>query len=237
MTSGDHESYALGRIILDYLRVLMWPAVLVVVILIYQSDVREILRNREVKVAGVFEIGKKVEQIEENASEELADIRALLEALSNQSPSDAEIVVADIGTKLTNIERNLSQQVEQIKRAQQQAQTVPPISREQLAPRLAPEESAATLERSGFEALLERDVTAARAAFEAAYTRLPDFHNVDEIRKLLREKEQNLADPDSTAWSQLYRIILSDLSWGLPKELRPEFRKRATESYSSSGGG
>ena len=96
-------------------------------------------------------------------------------------------------------------------------------------------ESAATLERKGFEALLARDVTAARAAFEAAYTRAADYHNVDEIRQLLRENERALADRDSTAWPRLYRTILSDLSWGMPKELRPGFRKAATASYRAPG--
>jgi DNA-binding transcriptional MerR regulator len=236
MTSDQREPFAIGRLILDYLRTFMWPVVVIVVVLVYQSDVRDILRNREVKVAGVFEIGQQVDQIEENAGEELADIRALLEALSNQDPADAETVVADIETKLDSVERNLSQQVEQIKSAQQQNQAEPSSSREIQPLRPATERRIETLERSGFEALLTRDVTAARAAFEAAYARSPDYHNVDEIRKLLQEKEPALSDPDSTAWPQLYRKVLSDLSWGMPKELRPEFRVRTTESYGTSEG-
>ena len=237
MASDSDERHALGRLILDYLKTFMWPAVVLFVVLFYQDDVLDILRNREVKFGGVFEIGQQVARIEKNAGEEIADLRALFEALQSAGEgSDKTAIAADIETKLDNVGRNLSREVEQIQRVQ----AVPDVAAvpratpvQQVAPTTAQGEAAAQ-ERRGFEALLDRDAMAAQAAFEAAARLWPDYHNVAEIARLLRDNAVALQASDRTAWQTVYRTVLSDYSWGMPAELRPAFRDRAADSYGAA---
>jgi len=231
MGEADPNRYALGRLILDYLRVFIWPAAALSVVLLYQEDVRDILRSREVEFAGVFKIGQQVKQIEERAQEEIADIRALLDAQRSGEGASTAPVTADIESKLDNLTRNISRDVTQIQQvAPLTTQTLPappadtaPTSRAQLSP--------ADLERAGFQALLERNIGEAIANFDGAFNLYPEFHNVAEIRQYLRERQQALEDRNADAWGDLYRTILAKFSWGLPSDLRPRLRELAKESY------
>jgi hypothetical protein len=236
MASGNDERHALGRLILDYLKTFMWPAVVLFVVLFYQDDVLDILRNREVKFGGVFEIGQQVARIEKNAGEEIADLRALFQALqSADAGAGKTAIAADIETKLDNVGKNISREVDQIQRVQ----TLPAATPSAPA-NVAPEEStpvperAVAEERRGFEALLDRDAAAAQAAFEAAARLWPDYHNVAEIARLLRDNAAALKRSDTTAWQTVYRTVLSDYSWGMPGDLRPAFRDRTADSYGAT---
>ena len=229
MASEAGDRYALGRLVLDYLRIFIWPAILFLVILLFREDVREILRSREFEVAGVFKIGQQVERLEAQAAEEIADVRALVQELQDRPDLPAETVAADIDSKLTRLTSNLSREVQQI---------------QQIAPNLAPARpgggegaqaardpgstaTAAALEREGFEALIDKDAASALTAFERAEAAWPDYHNVAEIRALLAEYQARLTDSDAKAWRKLYRVILTEHSWGMPSDLRPRFRKLA----------
>ncbi|WP_282610383.1 hypothetical protein [Pelagibius sp. Alg239-R121] len=233
MASEAGDRYALGRLILDYLRTFMWPAIAFAVVILFQDDVRKILESREVELAGVVRIGPQIEQLEKQANEEIADIRALLQAQQagegEAAPEVTEQVTADIENKLAKLSRNLTREVEQIQRtAPATAQTQAPAPAVAAATRV---QKVSGMERRGFEALLERDVGGALQAFGEAFEAWPDYHNVSEIQKLLKKHKSDLSDPGSPAWEMVYRIILADLSWGLPSDLRPEFRKLAAASY------
>lgn len=235
MTTEQGGSYALGRLILDYLRTFMWPLLIAGLLLGYGDKVWDLLGNREVEVAGLFKIGQQVAQIKENTNEELNDIRALLGAVRNGDGSTTKIV-RDIEAKLGKVERNLEREVRQINSADTtQAAPSPSAKKSITAPKPAPAAAAAkaqVLERQGFEALLKRDVAAARKAFGAAFAAYPEYHNVKEIGALLESKHTELADPRSLEWDRLNQRILTDLSWGMPSELRPRFRSAVTRSYS-----
>lgn len=232
MASDAGDRYALGHLILEYLRTFMWPAIALAIVLVFQDDVRKILENREVEVAGVVRIGPQIEQLEQQAREEIADIRALLQAQQDSDGETAEVneqVTADIENKLANLSTALSRGVEQIQ------QTAPAAGQVQTQAPAAPEQSrvqkVAAMERRGFLALLDRDVTAASSAFGEAFAEWPDYHNVSEIRRLLDRWEGELSDRQSPKWKEVYRIVFADLSWGMPSDLRPEFRALATDSY------
>ena len=230
MASEASERYALGRLILDYLRIFIWPAILLIVVLLYRDDVREILRNREFEVAGVFKIGQQVERLEAQAAEEIADVRVLVQQLQERPDLPAETVAADIESKLTRLTSNLSREVQEI---QQIAPGLAPASggddREAAQAAREPRSAAsvAALEREGFQALIDRDPAGALAAFERAEALMADYHNVAEIRALLADHQADLADPDAPAWSKLYRVILTKYSWGMPSDLRPKLRRLA----------
>jgi len=234
MASDSGNDHALGRLILDYIKAFLWPSVAIVVVLIYQDDVRKILSEREVDIFGL-RIGEKVEQIESRALAEIEDIRLLVEAQQAETGAEAAPQLAeDINTKLSSLERNLSREIAQVQSEQQALRAAPPTQR-RVSPTPDAESSRAALaaaaERRGFEALVEHDVTAALAAFDEARGIWPDYHNVAEIGRALRKWKDRLADPESPAWPQVFREILTRYSWGLPEDLRAALRGGAAAAY------
>lgn len=226
--SDDDRSYALGRLVLDFIRAFLWPAVALVVVLVYQDDVRTILQEREVDIFGL-RIGERVEAIESQALAEIADIRTLLEQRQRRSgeAGDAELI-EDIETKLSSFERNLSREVSAV----QSVETSPAQpSRPQRDPSAGRADRAAAAERRGFQALLERDYETALRAFDQAREIWPEYHNVAEIGRLLRDWQDRLEGSNGSAWPRLYREILTKYSWGLPEDLRPALREGAAQAY------
>jgi hypothetical protein len=237
MTDGSGKDYALGRLILDYIKAFMWPAVAIIVVFIYQDDVRQILSERQVDIFGL-RIGEKVEQIESQAMAEIEDIRVLLEAqqqAARESGGDgaaAPQLSEDIDAKLRSLESNLSREIAQVQSEQQALQAAPPAQRQATVEAEGNRASrAAAAERRGFEALIDRDVAAAIAAFDEARGIWPEYHNVAEIGRTLRRQQEALADPGSAAWPRLYREILTRYSWGVPEDLRAELRAGAAQAY------
>ncbi|NIA70752.1 hypothetical protein HBA54_19310 [Pelagibius litoralis] len=236
MASDRTDDYVLGRLVLDYIRAFMWPLVAMVVVLVYQSDVRTLIFEREIDVFGV-RIGAKVEQIESQTLAEIADVRVLLEAQQAGVDGDeaSPQIAEDIDAKLSSLERNLTREIAEVQSAQQARRTAPP---QNVNPATAPPPAAdnrstraAAAERRGFEALIDHDLTAALKAFDEARSIWPDYHNVAEIGQALRKFQSRLSDPESPMWPQLYREILTRYSWGLPEDLRAAIRKGAKKAY------
>ncbi len=233
MTDNSSGGYALGRLVLDYIKAFLWPVVALFVVFIYQDDVRQILSERQVDIFGL-RIGEKVEQIETQAMAEIEDIRLLLEAQKQVSETtdvpDPQLT-ADIDTKLNSLERNLSREISQVQSAQQTVQAAAPAQRSATLDAASSRSSlAAAAERRGFEALIARDFAAALRAFDEARGIWPEYHNVAELGRALRNRQDELQDPASTAWQQLYREILTRYSWGLPEDLRSAIRAEATKA-------
>jgi hypothetical protein len=63
------------------------------------------------------------------------------------------------------------------------------------------------LQTRGLEALLERDLDSAIAAYDEAYRLWPVYRNIDELRKLLRGSRALPRQGDDQAWRALYRRI------------------------------
>lgn len=236
MTDGGAKDYVLGRLILDYIKAFIWPLVAVIVVLIYQDDVRQILAEREVDIFGL-RIGERVEQIESQAMAEIEDIRLLLEAQQQAQRSGGDSEAApelsqDIDTKLRSLETNLSREIARVQTEQQSLQAAPPQQRQADVEAEGSRASrVAAAERRGFEALIDHDVEAAIAAFDEARSIWPEYHNVAEIGRVLRRQQEALTDPGSAAWPRLYREILTRYSWGLPEDLRSEIRAGAAAAY------
>ena len=229
----QRDPYAFGRLILDYLRVFIWPLVILVVIFIYQNDIRKILSEREVDIFGL-RIGKQVADIEKRTLAEIDDIRILLEKQRAGESADVNDISKDIEAKLTSLENNLNREIGRIQQTQEQIEMATQktasdeIGTRPTATRL---ERAAAAERQGFEHLLERDVDGAIGAFGRAYEIWPDYHNVQEILESLEKAKDRLRSRDNSSWNQLYRMILTKYSWGLPKDLRLQFREKTAAAY------
>lgn len=226
--SNDTQRYALGRLILDYVRTFLWPAVVLVVVLVYQDDVRKILQEREVDIFGL-RIGEKVQEIETRALAEIGDIRTLLEEQQTRLPGSADPLITDIEVKLTSLERNLSREIATVQAPKaRETRQVAGVEPDDRAARVA------EAERRGFQALVDRDVRTALHAFNQAREIWPDYHNVAEISQMLHQWRNRLSDADSKDWPKLYREILTQYSWGLPKELRLPLREGAAKAYQIS---
>lgn len=90
---------------------------------------------------------------------------------------------------------------------------------------------AAAAERSGFQAIIRRDLRKARSDFEKAYKAFPTYHSVDEIyHRVLSEDllgRYSAASPQrkEILLAQLTKEILLKYGWGIPDDLRPGLQK------------
>ena len=110
MAAERSGSYALGRLILDYLRTFRWPALILVLLFGYSDKIWNLMASGEFELAGVLKLGRQVSQIKENTNEGLGDTRALLATVQNGDVSTSRIV-EDIEAKLGKVERNLDREV------------------------------------------------------------------------------------------------------------------------------
>lgn len=222
-----------AKVILEYIRTLIWPVIVILALLIFASDVSKILREGEISVGNVKIIGQRINQISENAQTELDEIRAELAALQEQgdTASTVKTEAEDLERRVEQLGDNIGREFQQIQRALQ------PATRE-TASRNGDEDPAATIaaehEDRGFHCLIERDIRGALEAFGAAKKTCPEYHNVAEIHRLLSSRQRSLAgageDQQKEVWSDIYRTILKDYSWGMSKEYRTQFRDYLAES-------
>lgn len=265
MALDETHGYPLGRLILDYLRSFMWPGVLLLIALFYWEDIFGVIKDRQVNILGV-EIGptvERIQQVEATTQQELQDVAALVEtlkanyetelqsaiaALSNGGATAAETVAVpdtvtavadDIDAKLSSLRENLDREVQQIQaqatRAPQAAQRPPA----QAATEAAADSRAARVaafERAGFEAILARDFEAALENFTEARKTWSDYHNVAEIQRRLAQLKKKGGAPDAAKWAEIDRAILTEFSWGMPSDLRAQFREQiAADAYATRG--
>ncbi|HAD24226.1 MAG TPA: hypothetical protein DCF61_00670 [Alphaproteobacteria bacterium] len=241
MQIGQEEKtsrYALGWLILDYLRAFTWPAIALFVVMFGWNDLMLLLRDREVNLFGVA-IGQKVEGVQRRAEGELQDIAFLvgqleerLNAIENGEETDssqntqngapeARALTQQIETKIDSLRGNLAREVEQVQMA------APPVQQRLPPPATsAPgkrEQRVASLERTGFEAMLARDYETALDAFTKAREIWPGYHNVAEIQRLLAVRRD---DPPQTEqdWLSLFEMALIKFSWGMPDDIRAAMR-------------
>ncbi len=228
MPEAPPADHPLARLVLDYIRTLLWPALIVWAFFAFQDDLIEILKTREVEVAGAFKIGQRVEDLARNTRAELADLERMVAELQ-ADPGDPERVRAvteAVSASLEALERNVTREVAQLR-----SESVPARPTTITPAQTDPRERARELEAVGFERLLARDLEGARAAFAEAAELWPDYHNVSEIARLLRREAPQLTDEGGAAWGDLYRTILTRYSWGMPQEAREAFERRATRRY------
>jgi hypothetical protein len=109
---------------------------------------------------------------------------------------------------------------------------VKPQPKEEPAPVVSPKssqtsessEDVAENERAGFQAILDGNLSSARAYFGAAYKRSPQYHNVDEIyNTLLTEAAIQKYNNSSVAAKQkilkgIFQTIVDQYSWGAPED-------------------
>ncbi|CAM1371653.1 hypothetical protein [Tenacibaculum xiamenense] len=79
----------------------------------------------------------------------------------------------------------------------------------------------------GFDYLLQKEVQKAIDAFIKSENSYNSYHQVYEIARYLGKNKSRLADKNSPHWKKVYRSILKNYSWKMPKKYREEFKKLA----------
>lgn len=209
-------------LILEYVKTLMWPVVVLFIVVVYAADFREILRTREVDIGGVLRIGSAVENLNQELQAELADLRELAKQVE---PGAAGVEAREqLETKIDAIEQNFSREAARIQTAAPTAQAVAPASQPD-----SREARASEAERRGFDAIVAGDIDAAIAAFGEAAAVWPEYHNVSEIHGLLNRAKPGLerlpAGERRSYWTDVHKRLLTQYSWGMPEEIRSTLRQ------------
>jgi hypothetical protein len=193
-----------AKLILEYIKALMWPIILVAAFFTYDDVILELLQTRKIDAFGLS-IGERIDNIAENSELAIQEITRNLE-----NTDDKALLLSQLETVNKNIKKDLRQ-------ISQQTSQPSLLERNAVSTIL----SAAEYERAGFEAILQRDSNEAITQFNLARGRWPDYHNVTEIEALLKRRQIQLINP--AAWEALEQTILQDYSWGMPSDLRQKF--------------
>lgn len=198
----------LAKLILEYIKVLMWPLILALVLLMYSEDVLNIINTREVDAFGL-KIGGTLDNIAETYESEIAILKEQIAELeSNDDNQKTQLL-----TKLNNITSNVRQDLTALRTQVEEPSQQATINKE----------DAIAAERRGFQALKDKDIDLALLEFSTAKEKWPSYHNVDEIVTLLRRSRSGLTTPQQ--WQKLYQTILTQYSWGMPQSVRNDWNR------------
>jgi len=196
-----------AKIILEYIKVLIWPFILIMGFYFYSEKLFGLIENREIDAFGL-KIGKQLDDVSSNYK---AELEALKTSIKNSKDSF-------LLKKVEIIEINLERELTQVK------QTA--LNKEAPSSTIARKTKVAKLERDGFIAIINRDQNGAISAFSEASNLWPDYHNVSEIEKLLQKNKQRLSnDKSAEAWNRVIKTISEQYSWGMPNDIRVQFAK------------
>jgi len=206
-----------AMLVLEYIKVFVWPLLLLVGVLMFRPQIVEIMSTRELSIGSVT-VGKKIESIGDSMQQQLAVQKRYIEEI--EAHADNPTLVRENARWLLGViptvQKNVGQDVAAIKNEIQAGTSAP--ARGAVS---APQESQKTArewEQKGFEALLAKDVDAAISAFSQAEALSPAYHNVAEIHRLLAEKREALKAKDAD-WKSVYKPIVGRYSWGMPAEI------------------
>ncbi len=207
-----------AEFILEVIKLLLWPTLIVIAVMWLQDDVIDLLKSRTWKI-GIIEVGNKIENLENTVQGELILQKDYLIKILNNS-SDSTKVREYVHLAMGSIENAQSGVKKDIQSIQE---TIPERRESQLVSQQTMEEKPKTAKRweyLGFNNLVEMEIDDAIEAFTESEKLWPNYHNVSEIRLLLVEKREILKAKDSPEWRALYNEILEKYSWGMPSDIR-----------------
>lgn len=207
----------LAKLVLEYIKVLMWPLVLSAALYLYSDEVMNIIKTREFEAFGV-KIGGTLETIAENYESEIIALKEQISQLESGDDSQT----ANLIYRLDNISSNVQQDLTALR-----TQVVDPA--DQVTQN---KQAAIKAETAGFEAIKNRDVKTAIEQFAIAKDKWPKYHNVEEILALLQRNQNNLTTAQS--WQRLYQTLLQNYSWGMPQAVRSDLLQVTPAARSST---
>lgn len=224
MNNGSKFS---AELVLEFIKVFIWPVLLVTAILIYHDTAIDIIKNRKWKV-GIVEVGDRVVSLEKAVQEQLIYQKDYLVLIKEHS-AEPEMVneYADLLlSSLKNTQIGISNEVRTIETSIRSTERREPVN-ETASERHADENEPTTAiewENAGFKYLLSKDIDNALNAFTESEKIWPIYHNVAEIRALLNKEKMNLKAEDAIEWKHVYKKILSEYSWGVPYNIRQQMQ-------------
>ncbi len=220
-----------GRLVLEYIRTLIWPILVGVAVVFFSSDISTLLREREIQI-GDLKFGSRIEEISEITTEELEEIRqSVAELIARSEDPEIRQAAEKIDQRLENLAANLDEEVDELREdvLETQAGGVEEHSQSE-------EDDASRLEEEGFAYLAERDLEGALTSFKGARDAWPEYHNVSEIYRLLNSRESDLKEGSEEArqqaWEDVLRKILEEYSWGMNDQESRKLRQAQAASGS-----
>lgn len=208
------------ELILEAIKILLWPVLIAGIVFWFQADVAHILKNRTWKL-GIIEVGDRIETLRDTLQGDLLRQKDYLDKIQKNSSNAGEVTkyVQLALNSIKNAQSGVKIEIQTIKEA------IPTEVRQDtflVSPQTAEEKpnTAKGWEQLGFDKLTEKEIDDAIEAFTESQKLWPDYHNVSEIRKLLVEKREKLKEKDSSEWNNLYKRILQNHSWGMPSNIR-----------------
>lgn len=211
------------ELILEIVKTLLWPVIIIVAVLWFGNDVKDMLKNRSFKI-GLVEVGDRINNLEGSMQEELILQKDYLN-LVLENATDSTKVREITNQALLNLEGaqvGIKKEIQNINNVVPElAQTTPEIKSQSSNQAV----SAKDWEIKGFDGILERDIDEVINAFTEAEKARPDYHNVSEIRRLFIKNRDLLTDPTSDNWKTVYKKILEKYSWGMPANARQQMQE------------
>jgi len=226
-----------------YVEVLVWPAVALVGIFVFQDGVNGLIRgNIEVKAFGVYikgspsqveaEVTEKANALEKRTAEllsEVGELKGIQERLITENNN-----LQAAAKSCSPLSPETSQELETLRNASKElsASISQRVSGVQEAANRTRFEEASRLEKQGFEALIDSAYEQAVSRFSSADEVYPTFHNVHEIAKLLSRNLAELEDPATEPQTRriVLDTILTDYSWGMPSSAKLAINKELAAS-------
>lgn len=235
--SEKSSSKTTAELVLEYARVFIWPLVILFALIIFKSQMENILENRKIKIGGLLEIGERIQEIEKQATIEIQDVKKLTAELKRIQQDGSNESIAAISSKITDkleaLDTNLTISVSRLRKdttslkqgiVQQQSIQQIPLFNEAIN-----KEGAKALEAEGFKYVLDRNLSEAIRAFSEADSLWPGYHNVAKIQSYLKHYEAELAAASKAdkvkLWDQLYETLLLKYSWGMPTDIREQLQQ------------
>ena len=246
------------KITLEYIRTLIWPLFALMVLLVFQSDIRDMIsRGVELDILGVTIKGASGENLEnllakeaklrnafdglEKKLREQADLNGRLAAEKEQLMTENDRLEGQLVAARLNAGEDPTEFMEptaaggdemQRERDSVIASRELEVSIQQnlnmaqmiLAGPSAKE--ASKHESDGFDNILAGRWEAALDGFQSAYEAYPDYHNVREIQRLLRQNMEALMAGDKATVREVLHSIVERYSWGAPADVIKSIRKQ-----------
>ena len=244
-----------SELILEYLKLFVWPVLIIVLVLVFRNPIISVLDSGdiEIEILGVKLKGSKanMEQVDDLKKKE-----ATLQENLNILSKDLENLQA-IKNRITTENLDLKNRLDNLLIEQQKSGVNVKASREQLSQEVARAkddaeasnqvyndakqrvtqsqmlvneskfQTAKKYETSGFQNLVSDRFKQSLDDFENAYQAYPEYHNVEEISKLLRKNIKKLNDPSrrNPAKINIYRQILESYSWGISADIKEAMQR------------
>ena len=222
------------ELILEAVKILIWPFLIVIGVIWLGNDFREILKSRTFKIGGVLEVGERVSALQGGLQNELISQKDALNKILAHSADPAKVhdFASEALNSIENAQKEATKEIQQIQEIQKTIpQALQAESGQPPGPQARQETNVKNLrtakdwEIRGFKQIIAWDAAAAIEAFSEAEKLWPDYHNVAEIRQLLIKNKEALGTKESPRWKEVCRKILNEHSWGMPPDVRREMQK------------